>query len=195
MTQVERMKIFKRAWKESILTSIYPEHPEGNPIGVVKFLFSVSMQLFPDNNLADRLDLSNLERYVGDIRSIRHDMEHMAGQQIYYFTEANDIKECEAGSNFFYMQGENSRLLKKKGMRLNTGIHLGNGYWFENTTGSSFTWDDYKYDNEFEPRLIFCGRFNYNPTVHVDNVYSRPNNLGDNNDEVVWRDFWDGICP
>ena len=41
MTQVERMKIFKRAWKESILTSIYPEHPEGNPIGVVKFLFSV----------------------------------------------------------------------------------------------------------------------------------------------------------
>jgi hypothetical protein len=195
MTQVERMKIFKKAWKESIVTSVYPEHPEGAAIGNAAFLFSISKQLFPDNNLAHQINLANLERHLGDIRSIRHDMIHLIGQQIYYFTEANDIKECEAGSTFFYMQGENSRLLKKTGLRLNTGIHLGDGYWLENSMGSSFTWDKYKYDNEFEPRLIFGGRFNYNPTVHVDNVYSRPNNLGDNNDEVVWRDFWDGICP
>ena len=107
----------------------------------------------------------------------------------------SDIKESEAGSSFFYSSGANSRLLKKTGIRLNTGIHLGNGYWLENSVGSSFTWNDYIYDNEFEPKLIFCGKFNYNPTVHVNNVYSRPNNLGDNNDEVVWRDFWDGLCP
>ena len=195
MTQNERMKIYKKAWKDSLLTSLYPDHPSGNPIGTAAFLFSVSKQLFPDNNLAHQIDLSNLEKYVGDLRSIRHDMMHLVGQDIVYFTEANDIKESEAGSSFFYSSGANSRLLKKTGIRLNTGIHLGNGYWLENSVGSSFTSNDYIYDNEFEPKLIFCGKFNYNPTVHVNNVYSRPNNLGDNNDEVVWRDFWDGLCP
>ncbi len=194
MTQVERMKIFKRAWKEAILTSIYPEHPEGMPIGTAYFLHSVSRQLFPENNLVCQLNIKNLETYVGDQRAMKHDMINLMGQDIHNFTE-NDIKEIEAGTQAIFIQGQNSRLLKKTGMRLNSCIHLGNGYFLENSTGSSFTWDEYAYDNEFEPRLLYAGRFNYNPTVHVDGVYLRPNNIGDNNDEVVWRDFWDGICP
>ena len=57
------------------------------------------------------------------------------------------------------------------------------------------TWDGYKYDNEFEPRLLWWTKIHYNPTIHINGMYCRPNNLGDNNDEIVWRDFWDGICP
>ena len=195
MTQIERMKIFKRAWKEAILTSIYPEHPEGMPIGTAYFCYSISRQLFPENNLAGQVNITSLEKYVGDHRSLKHDMVNLIGQDIINFTDANDIKESEAGSNVIYLQGQNSRLLKKTGSRLNTCLYLGNGYFLENSTGSSFTWDEYKYDNEFEPRLLYAGKFNYNPTVHVDGVYVRPNNIGDNNDEILWRDFWDGVCP
>ena len=194
MTQVERMKIFKRAWKEAILTSIYPNHPEGMPVGTARLLLSVSEQLFPENNLVFQINPTPLEKYAGDQRALKHDMINLIGQDIHNFTDANDIKETEAGTQAMFLQGENSRLLKKTGLRSNSCIHLGNGYFMENSTGNSFTWDEYKYDNEFEPRLLYSGRFNYNPTVHVDGVYVRPNNIGDNNDEVVWRDFWDGLC-
>ena len=194
MTKVERMKIFKKAWKEAILTSIYPEHPEGMPVGTAYFLLSVSKQLFPENNLVSQLNAQNLEKYVGDQRAMKHDMINLIGQDIHNFTDANDIKEIEAGTQAIFTQGQNSRLLKKTGIRLNSCIHLGNGYFMDNSTGSSYTWDEYAHDNEFEPRLLYGAKFNYNPTVHVDGVYVRPNNIGDNNDEVVWRDFWDSIC-
>ena len=111
MTQVERMKIFKRAWKEAILTSIYPEHPEGMPIGTAYFLHSVSRQLFPENNLVFQINLTPLEKYAGDQRALKHDMINLMGQDIYNFTDANDIKETEAGTQAMFLQGENSKLL------------------------------------------------------------------------------------
>jgi len=195
MTQSERMKIFKKAWKESIRTSIYPKHASGDRVGTLAFLKSLSVQLFPDNNLGNTINLDASEKYSGDFRSGKHDLEMLLGLTVVNFSSANDIKESESGASIYFVQGENSRLLKKTGARLNTGLHLGNGYYMENSSGSSFTWDEYKHDNEFEPRLLFWGKMSYNPKIHVNNVYFRPNNLGDNNDEVVWQDFWDDVCP
>ena len=195
MTQNERMKIFKKAWKASILTSVYPVNPSGNPMGSMAFLKSISEQLFPENNLSFKLDINNLEKFIGDQSTIKHEAKNVLGNDTVNFSSANDIKESEPGSHFMFLHGENSRLLKKTGTRLNVGLYLGNGYFMENSIGSSFTWDEYKFDNEFEPRLLLWFKWSYNPTIYVDDIYFRPNNLGDNNDEVVWRDFWDSICP
>lgn len=194
MTQNERMRIFKKAWKEAILSSLYSKYPSGNPIGCMAFLKSLCEQLFPDNNLLFKMDIENLEKMPHDMRTMHHDAQFLFGNDIINFT-SNDLRECDPGSHFMYVRGENSRLLKKTGTKFNTGMHLGNGYYIENAMGSSNLWDDYKHDNEFTPRLLVWYRFNYNPTLHVNNEYFRPNNIGDNNDEVVWKDFWnwDGV--
>ena len=193
MTQTERMRVFKKAWVKTIERTLYSPNISANAIGAGMFLGEVSMQLFPDNNLTEKLDFSVGEKYV-DMRSLKHDIINLTGSEIIPFTSANDLTESMRGSSALYLHGENSRLLKKLGTQINACVHLGNGYFIDNMTGSSFTWDGYKYDNEFEPRLLYGAKFNYNPTVHVDDVYVRPNNIGDNNDEVVWRDFWDSIC-
>ena len=79
-------------------------------------------------------------------------------------------------------------------LRINN-LYLGSELCLEGLGGSCYTWSQHTHDNEWEPRLLYWGRFNYNPTINKDGVYVRPNNIGDNNDETKWRDFWDGICP
>tara|TARA_B100000586_G_C19999571_1_gene379821 strand:- start:11 stop:595 length:585 start_codon:yes stop_codon:yes gene_type:complete len=194
MTQNERMKIFKSAWKSAISNTLYTD-VSGNPAGVMVFLFQVAIQLFPDNNLVSSLDTTNNSKFAGDMRSMDHDAVNLAGAELVNFTDANDITESKAGSPCLYFHGQNSRLLKKTGVRLNSCLHLGKGYFLENAVGSTFTWDQYCNDNEFEPKLRYWYNLKYNPTIEVNGVYCRPNNIGDNNDEVLWRDFWDGLCP
>ena len=73
----------------------------------------VSKQLFPENNLVSQLNAQNLEKYVGDQRALKHDMINLIGQDIHNFTDANDIKEIEAGTQAIFIQGQNSRTFEK----------------------------------------------------------------------------------
>tara|TARA_Y100000361_G_C11017210_1_gene267561 strand:+ start:57 stop:647 length:591 start_codon:yes stop_codon:yes gene_type:complete len=196
MTQAERMAIFKRAWKKAILTDLYPKYYNGTQMTMSNLVYNVALELFPTNNLLTSIKSDNIEKYESThLRELKHDMKHILGIEMVRFTNTEDVTECAPGSFFWYFHGEYSRLLSKMGSLRINNLYLGSELCLEGLGGSCYTWSQHTHDNEWEPRLLYWGRFTYTPTINKDGIYVRPNNIGGNNDEVVWRDFWDGICP
>jgi len=188
MTKDECRSIFKDAWHKAVEKDFYPTHIMGSYIGRAHFMSEICMLLFPENNIADKLNFDEYEKASAtQIRSTKNDFEKLGILTIPF--EDQELTNVNKGEVVF-LKLENETLLKKLAGKVINYLYMGDNLLLDANMGHIIDWSEWKQNVEYTPRLMFYAKISCNNSISLDGKQFRPNGEAD---KLIWEEFWSKI--
>jgi len=188
MTKDECRVIFKESWHKAVQKDFYPTYIMGSWIGRAYFMREICMLLFPENNIADKLNFDEYEKASAtQSRSTQNDFEKLGILTTQF--EEQELTNVNKG-NVVFIKFENTTLLKKLAGKVTNYLYMGDNVLFDANLGHMIDWSEWKQNDEWAPRLLFYAKISCNNSISLDGKQFRPNGEAD---KLIWEEFWSKV--
>ena len=188
MTKDECRVIFKESWHKAVQKDFYPTYIMGSWIGRAYFMREICMLLFPENNIADKLNFDEYEKASAtQSRSTQNDFEKLGILTTQF--EEQELTNVNKG-NVVFIKFENTTLLKKLAGKVTNYLYMGDNELFDANLGHMIDWSEWKQNDEWAPRLLFYAKISCNNSISLDGKQFRPNGEAD---KLIWEEFWSKV--